>query len=325
MATFARSDDGTWTVALDESERDNRNPVFDEALTRYLNAIDPAFTKAEEVDEAEFVKALLRVRSMQDAGWDPYETTLRAVPAMMKLHALIPDGDEWYETSRHLALWTYGHVVEASEPYAILADMLDIASGGFFRADRFPDKPLRPARQGELWPPKRPQRYDEKLVQLERLAEAAGLVNALVPVKEIWDRELRNAVFHADYTFHGSETRIPREGKTYTHDEIQTLVNRALAYHEALAVLRRAYRAGYTAPTVVRVRARNEREQDESAIVMVRDGVGAIGLKHSYTAEEVAAGAIPWHIALLYPNEAAALRGDPTLAHFPARADDENN
>lgn len=60
-----------WAVTLDESDGDDRNPAFDEAVPRYLNAFDPAFAKAEEVDEAEFVKALLRVRSMQDAGWDP--------------------------------------------------------------------------------------------------------------------------------------------------------------------------------------------------------------------------------------------------------------
>lgn len=321
MAIFGRSENGVWTVTLDESDGDDRNPVFDEAAIRYLNAFDPAFAKAEEVDEAEFVKALLRVRSMQEAGWDPYETTLRAVPAMMKLHAFIPVGDEWYETSRHLALWTYGHVVEASEPYAMVADMLDIAGGGLFHVHRFPDKPLRPPRPGELWPPKWPQRYDEKLVELERLAEAAEMADVLLPIKEIWDRELRNAVFHADYTIHGSETRIPASGKTYPHDEVQTLVNRALAYHEALTILRRAYRAAYSEPTILQVRARNEGEADESAVVMVRDGVGAIGLKHPYTLEEVAAGAIAWHMALLYADEVEAVRADPTLAHFPARPD----
>jgi hypothetical protein len=94
--------------------------------------------------------------------------------AMMKLHALIPEGDEWYETSRHFALWTYGHVVEASEPYAILADMLDVPSGGFFRVDRFPDKPLRTARAGELSPPMRPQRYDEKWPSSNGLPRTPG-------------------------------------------------------------------------------------------------------------------------------------------------------
>jgi hypothetical protein len=118
MVTFSKNETGVWTMTLDETDAEERNAVFDEAVPRYLNAFDPAFVRAAEVDEAEFVKALLRISSVQEAGWDPYETTLRAVPAMQTLHSLIPEGDEWYETSRHLALWTYGHVIEASEPYA---------------------------------------------------------------------------------------------------------------------------------------------------------------------------------------------------------------
>lgn len=315
-------------MTLDETDAQERNAVFDEAVPRYLNAFDRAFARATEADEAEFVKALLRIWSMQEAGWDPYETTLRAVPAMQKLHGLIPEGDEWYETSRHLALWTYGHVVEASEPYAMLADLLDIAGGGYFQGVRFPDVPIRRARQRELRPPTRPQRHDEKMTELRRLADAAGLQDVLAPLDDVWDRKLRNAVFHADYTIHGRETRIPAEGTRFTHDELQTLVNKALAYHEALAVLRKIYRAGYREPATIPIFSRRPVEggaegevtlEEDVAVVMVRDGVGAIGLKHAHTAAEIAQGAIPWHIAHLFPDEGAALRVDPTLAHFAER------
>lgn len=107
MATFTRADDGTWSVTLDATDpQDDRNEIYDEAVLRYLDAIDPAYTKAEQTCESEFVKALIRVSSVQDAGWDPYETTLRAVPGMEKLHASMPEGDEHYETARHLALWS---------------------------------------------------------------------------------------------------------------------------------------------------------------------------------------------------------------------------
>jgi len=327
VVTFSKDDDGVWTMTLDESDAQERNPVFDDTVPRYLNAFDPAFVRAAEADEAEFVKALLRIWSMQEAGWDPYETTLRAVPAMQKLHVLIPEGDEWYETSRHLALWTYGHVVEASEPYAMLADLLDIAGGGYFQGTRFP-VPLRRPRQAELRPPMRPQRRDEKVTELRRLAEAADLQDVLTPLDEVWDRQLRNAVFHADYTIHGGETRIPAEGKRYTHAELDTLINHALAYHEALAVLRKIYRLAYREPATIPIFRRRTIEggaegefnlEEDVAVVMVRDGVGAIGLKHPHTAEEIAAGAIPWHLAHLFADEAEALQADPTLAHFPAR------
>jgi len=328
VVTFSKDASGVWTMTLDETDAPERNAIFDEAVPRYLNVFDPAFVRATEADEAEFVKALLRIWSIQEAGWDPYETTLRAVPAMQKLHGLIPEGDEWYETSRHLALWTYGHVVEASEPYAVLADLLDIAAGGYFQGVRFPDVPIRQARQGELRPPTRPQRHDEKMTKLRRLADAAGLQDVLAPLDDVWDRKLRNAVFHADYSIHGSETRIPAEGTRYTHDELQTLVNKALAYYEALAVLRKIYRAGYAEPATIPIFWRRPVEggaegevtlEEDIAVVMVREGVGAIGLKHAHGAEEIAQGAIPWHIAHLFPDEAMAIQADPTLAHFPER------
>lgn len=323
MAQFKRGDDGTWTVSLDESDEQDRNEVFDEAVPRYLTAFDPAYTKASEVCESEFVKALVRVSSLQDAGWDPYETTLRAVPLMEQLHAHIPEADEHYETSRHLALWTYGHIIEASEPYAILGDMLDIAGGGWFMApSRFPDVPIRRPREGESESmiPRRPQRFlDEKLPELERLADAIGDPGVLDPIREVWDRDLRNAVFHADYTIHGSETRIPSRSKRYTHEEIQTLVNRALAYHHALSIMHRAHVESYTEPVGVRVHPEIAGDENEEMVVIVRDGHGAVGLRYVYTAEQVAAGAISAHIARLYPDEAAAVQADPTLVTLPAR------
>ncbi len=327
MATFSREDDGVWTVTLDDTDAPDRNEVHDEAVLRYMTTFDKAFTAASDKCEAEFVKALLRVWSMQDAGWDPYETTLRAVPAMVRLHDLIPSDDKDYETSRHLALWTYGHVIEASEPPAMLADMLHIADGGWFMPLRFADVPMRKPKpdENEADVPKRPMRFlDEKLPVLEELAANVGMPDVLDPIREVWDRDLRNAVFHADYTIHGSEVRIPAKGKTYTHDEFQALINRALAYHESLAMLRESYLRGYAEPTVVALHPDHVTHPNEMAVVMVREGHGAIGLKHCYTSEELAAGAIAWHVARLYPDEAEAIRADPTLARFAARADDSS-
>jgi hypothetical protein len=79
VVTFTKDETGVWAMALDETDAEERNAVFDETVPRYLTAFDPAFTRAAEADEAEFVKALLRIWSVQDAGWDPYETTLRTV------------------------------------------------------------------------------------------------------------------------------------------------------------------------------------------------------------------------------------------------------
>lgn len=319
MAGLKRDENGVWTLEREDGD-DYRDEYFDEPFARYLTAFDPAFARAEEVCESEFVKALVRIGGAQDAGWDPYETTLRAIPAVRDLHKLLPDDGDWkdFETARHLQLWMYGHIIEASEPYAILADMLHIADGGFFMPYRFPDKELRRAREGEIFPPKRPWFFSEKLPELETLAAAADLERVLDPVREIWDNQLRNAVFHADYSLCGGEVRT--RGKTYEHEEILNLVNRALAYHEALALLVEQNRLGYQEPKLLALHT-DAGGPEECGVVMVRDGVGAIGFKHPYTAEEIARGAIAWSMARLFPDEAAALREDPELAHFPARPD----
>jgi hypothetical protein len=105
VAELRRSDEGEWTLHLGEDADDaDRNEAHDEALPRYLTAVDPAFSDAEGACESEFVKGLLRIGSMQDAGWDPYETTLVAIPAMIALHARIPGAEtpENYAASRHL-------------------------------------------------------------------------------------------------------------------------------------------------------------------------------------------------------------------------------
>ncbi len=238
---------------------------------------------------------------------------------MIQLHHQIGDGADDFETARHLQLSTYGHIIEASEPYEILADMLHIAGGGYYAPFRFPDRDVYPPRPGRPPPPTRPATFREKLVELERLADDVGEPGVLDPVREVWDFELRNAVFHADYSLHGSEVRIPRRGGSYSHEEFMTLVNRAIAYHEALAMLVNGYRRGYNEPKRVLVHNESAREPDEAMVVMIREGEGAIGLRYVYTAEEVAAGAIPAHIARLYPDEVEAVRADTTLVRLPAR------
>jgi hypothetical protein len=276
VAELRRDNDGVWTLDVGELEREERSEFQDEALPRYLTAFDPVFARAEEACECEFVKALIRVSALQDAGWDPYETTLRAIPAMVEVHSeLVAPDERHFEVAKHLELWTYGHIIEASEPYAILADMLHIANGGFFMPGRFPEKPIYPPTDRRPNPPTRPQFFREKLVELERLAREAQLPDALDPVREVWDNNLRNAVFHADYSLYGGEVRT--EARVYSHEDVQRIVNRALAYHNALATLVREHRRGYTEPTRVTVHPDQATEPGEAMYVMVREGTGAIG------------------------------------------------
>jgi hypothetical protein len=137
-------------------------------------------------------------------------------------------------------------------------------------------------------------------------------------LRAIWDRQLRNAIFHADYAIHGAEVRLPGIGETRTWDAVEHITANASAYHDAIVGLRRSYLRSYTEPTLISAES-FATDPAEQAVVIVRTGEGAIGLKDALTPVEIAAGRITFRIAKLYPDERELLDADPTLAHLPAR------
>jgi hypothetical protein len=305
---LARADNGVWTFAPDDSDKeiiDGSHASYLEALPRYLTALDPAFERARAKSEANFIWSILAIRGMSDAGWDPYETTVGALNAIRKTYSSL-DG----EVAWHLSLWVYGPAVEASEPYEFLANLIDVAAGGRFSIARFPRRNGRPLS---------PQ---TKIERLEQWAQAARIPGVVIPMKEAWNREFRNAIFHADYALYGSEVRTIRPTRSYDHDEYLTLVNRALASHEAMKILRKYHIGSYTEP----VRIPGDPEfGDGNFVVMVRKGYGAIGLRDGWTTEEIEKGRIPHYIGRFTRAEQKMLRFNNRAVLFPALEDQEKS
>lgn len=302
---LTRDKDGTWSPTVEGHEQSRVNashPAYLEALPRYMTALDPAFTRARERCESEFIISLLRVRDTQDAGWDPYETTLRSIPALIKVFGQIDD----FEVKRHLQLWIYGHILEASEPYELLANLIDVANGGIFSKDRFP-----PKRSGQ------PQSPGEKIDKMKKSAAAAGMSSVVTPLQEAWNRDFRNSIFHADYILYGDEVRTVRPLRTCTCDEVMTLTNRAIAYHEALSKLHQVQIASYMEPVPLNFHPELSKDPEERVVVIVREGYGAVGLKGAWTAEQIAAGKDPYLIGRFTMEEINLLENNPTLALLP--------
>lgn len=298
---LVRDDSGVWAFASNDSDKeivDDSHASYIEALPRYLTAMDSAFERARGQSEANFIWSILAVRSISDAGWDPYETTVSALAAIRSACRSL-SGD----VARHLFLWVYGHAVEASEPYELLANLIDVAVGGRFRISRFPTRNGRPVS---------PQ---TKIERLERWAHAAQMPGVVTPMREAWNRDFRNAIFHADYTLYGSEVRTMRPTRAYEHDEYLTLVNRALASHEAMTILRNCHIGSYTEP--VRISGDPEFE-DGDFIVMVREGHGVIGLRDAWTDDEIKRGRIPHYIGRFTRTEQKMLRADNRIVRFPS-------
>jgi hypothetical protein len=120
MATATRDDTGQWNVVAEEGD----HPNYVTWLGRFFNSVDPIFRDAKSRCEFDFILCLLRIHGMEEGGWDPYETTLRAIP---KIRDLLTGADA--ETRKHIALWLYGHIMEASEPYERLANFILVAQG----------------------------------------------------------------------------------------------------------------------------------------------------------------------------------------------------
>ncbi|AFQ44360.1 hypothetical protein [Desulfosporosinus meridiei] len=297
-----RDENEIWQVILDEQERQDKNKFNDwymEAMPRYLNALDLAFRIAQESNEFEFILCLLRVRGIEDAGWDPFETTLKVIPNILKIHSEITNN---IEAARHISLWTYGHILEASEPYELLANLIDVVNGGTFIIRRFPPKGNRPQSPGE------------KIQKLSEMAKVAGVSDVVIPLVEIWNRNLRNAIFHADYALFGEKVRTIRPSSNYTHEDIMELINRTLAYHQALAGLFEAYIESYNEPKIIKVDPRFSRDPEEMATIIVRKNKGLAGLKDSWNMDQLKAGKIPFRIGRFTPNEISLLDSNPLIS-----------
>lgn len=266
------------------------NKDYKEAVIRYLNFLDPLFEKARKTSEWDFVLTLLRFRGIQDAGWDAYENSLEAVEAVMDMEKRLR-GD----VKLNIFLWLYGHIVEASEPYETTANLLNICLDEAYRAYNFPKiKTLKGYR---------PQSPSEKINYLEKLAKKANMTNVINPMKEVYDSDLRNAVYHSDYAVYKGEVRLSNPDKIISAHDTLVLLNRALAYHEICKNLIQGYRSGYNKPKFIDVPHYFSKEEGMKAALIIRKGYGLIGVRSTWTKEEVASGKIPFYLGRYLPYE----------------------
>lgn len=293
----------TWEI---KGKTKGWNPVYRDSLLKYSMCLGPLFEKARSKSEFEFICTLLRVRGVQDAGWDPWDTILKIFDSLTRSAKRIRD----FQTQRHLFLWLYGHIVEASEPYEIVANLITIIDGGRFNINNFPD-----TQRGKY---KKPQSPSEKIDKLVKIANKINMSDSIFPFQDVYDRELRNAIFHSDYALYRGEVRLPKGyGKIYSHDEIQALINKALAHLNALKNIVSGYIRSYQSPKIIPVHPEFNKVPQAQAITIVRKGYGLVGLKDNWSIDELKRGRIPFRIGRFLKYERNMLDKDPTFAVLP--------
>lgn len=143
----------------------------------------------------------------------------------------------------------------------------------------------------------------------------------MVPFHDVFDRELRNAIFHSDYSLYGGELRLTGAKlgveRVYKHDELSVLFNKALAYFETFKILMSTYISSYQIPKIIPVHPDFSNDPEEEAVTIIRKGYGLVGLKDNWTLEQIKRGKIPFRMGRFLRYEVRMLDKNPILAVLP--------
>ena len=283
----------------------NCNKYYSESFIRYYNIFYIIFDNAFKKSEFSSLLALFHVRGIENPGWNTYESTVRNISSIKESNVRIIDP----VAQCNLHLWLYGHIVEASEPYELIANLLDICDGMSYITMKFPND-----KKGN------PEKVSNKIKTIIEKAQKLNFEYVSIPYKEIWDRELRNSIFHSDYTIFNDEVRTINPTKSFSKEDILRYVNRSLAYFDSINNLKNYFISRYKEPKIIEMHPDQATISGEKAQVIVRKGYGAVGIKDNWTSEELLQGYIPHRIGRFYPDEVKLLQDNPLLAFLPERA-----
>jgi len=228
-------------VALDDTEL-----TPNDAAAR----LQSLFEAAKAKDEFEFACALLRVRGMESAGWDPFIETSYLVEDLMGLIGAPLRG----HTKVRLGLLLYSHLTEVKAIYSVLANLSRVINGERYALDPFLDATPK-NKKGEPLFLSTPATVEALRGMLDEAGHA--------PVAELFDwffvSGIRNAFSHADYTLHQDKFRSSSErflvGGILTPeinlDLLADIFNRALAFYGCFVGEYETQRMSYTASKVV--------------------------------------------------------------------------
>jgi hypothetical protein len=217
---------------------------------------DELFARARDADEFEYACALLRIRGMEDAGWDPLEETAALVDDIGSL-LQTPLND--YARIR-LGLLLYSHLTEVDAIYLILVNMVEITAGERYSMDPFQDlyRPTGRPRY-EQYPPSA-KRVVERV---KERAEARGCDELVELLDWFFNDAVRNAFFHSDYVLYRDEFRsregtfVDEDGRrspSMKLDEIVDLINRGMTFYQGFIDTYAKHRGSYTEEKQVRGR-----------------------------------------------------------------------
>ena len=288
-------------------------PALRDNLIRYLNSLSVVFEVAKSTSEFEFIFTILRVRGLSGPGWDSFDTT----EEIFELISKTIDKTKNYKTHRYLSLWLYGHIIEASELYEILASLLKICDGGRFGTNNFPDK-----KRGKHFIPVSPA---EKIDKIQELAKEVNLEEHIFSLNEIFDRELRNAIFHSDYSLFNGELHLNKQNRILKNENFVEIINKSFAYYMAFSNLIRFHISSYKAPKIVKVHPDFSSDPNETAITIIREGTGLVGIKDHFKSPGITDEYVSYKLGRFLKGELELINQNPEITTLPRNKRDRAN
>jgi len=272
-------------------------PGYSDKCLIALNGLDNVFHAARSRCEYEFIWCLLSLKKMQDSGWDPFDTISSAITEILSVSNSISN----QTAQKNLQLWLYVHIMEASEIYEKIINMVNISNGGIYCTDNFPLK-----KGNRPWSP------GEKIRAVLAAGKSAGLDKQVSFLSDIWNRNLRNAISHSEYVIYSTELRLLNPQITFSREEVADKVNFAIAFFQSFKTIINWHIASYKTSRIIHSTAKYSSdgliiEPGIPAEVLIRDGHGIIGLKSAWSKKEKERGAIEWLAAKLNDSEKKAM------------------
>ena len=258
---------------MEESPREPTLGIEDELPS--LDVLTDLFERAKSEDEFEFICTLLRLRGMEDAGWDTLEESrLLMTQVISQTEAPI---DELFRV--RLFLFLYCHATEMYDLYHLVGNLLRVILG-----DRYSLNPFAAGTHGYKAAATKPT---SKVARIQEWADQADIPEVGDLLKALLVSPVRNAFFHSDYVLYRGEFRIKR-GQGVNQDglvskvvPLEWLLPRIeLALNTVLGLvdLLQDHQASYDRPKILQGRFRADGGLMDMELI-ISEGYGVTGFR----------------------------------------------
>ena len=241
--------------------------------------LNSLFLKAKSKDEFEYICALLRIRGVESAGWDPFVETQQLFNDMVALAQSPLQGN----TQVRILLFVYCHITEVDAIYYVLENMLRTIEG-----DRCSISPFMHlyGKKKTIFDSRSPS-AKQVVKSLQEHAQKLGEKDLSDLLVWMFNEQVRNAFFHSDYTIFKDEFRS-REANFKTNNvitksiklnELIALINRGLSFFQEFMLVYTEHKLSYNEPKIIHGRIGSNGESEPVELIIGDKNGGVCGFK----------------------------------------------